>query len=241
MDIDGVWQPQRTAADEEALATLYRTGRIADGSGSAYVAEIDARTNPTDVGFHPPFHSWSWRARIDRTLGNHDNNVIWVSRGGAAPSQFDAMRAWLDGVYTDTSDDPLPVKIKNNKPADVRDTCWASDAQGGPQDDLFCTGTAAQWQYYSHMRWVAGWPMELDTFKCQLKPLDRADYPGISFTDDEWAKLQEAFPTGVCDFTKPGVAHQPTIPWITFADGPGGRPLGDPPTSEGPPSFPPSP
>ncbi|HUG63584.1 MAG TPA: DUF6351 family protein, partial [Gaiellaceae bacterium] len=91
MDIDGVWQAQRTEADPGALAALYRTGRNADGSGSAYVAEIDARTNPTDVGFHPPFHSWSWRARIDRTLGNHDNNVIWVSRGGAVPSQFDAM------------------------------------------------------------------------------------------------------------------------------------------------------
>jgi hypothetical protein len=88
--------------------------------------------------------------------------------------------------------------------------------------------------------------MELDTFKCQLKPLDRQDYrlPSgelIAFTDEEWGKLQQAFPTGVCDFTKPAVAHQPTIPWITFADGPGGRPLGAPPTSQGPPSFPPSP
>ena len=246
MDIDGVWQEERTAADLGALTAAYRTGRIADGSGSAYVAEIDARTNPTDVGFHPPFHSWSWRARIDRTLGNHDNNVIWVSRGGAAPSQFDAMRAWLDAVYSDPSDDPLPSKIASNKPADVRDTCYASDAQGGPQEDLFCTGTPAQWQYYSHMRWVAGWPMELDTFKCQLKPLDPHDYrlssgEVIDFTAEEWGKLQEAFPTGVCDFSKPAVAHQPTIPWITFADGPGGRPLGDPPTSEGPPSFPSSP
>ena len=234
MDIDGVWQPQRTEADLGALATLYRTGRIADGSGSAYVAEIDARTNPTDVGFHPPFHSWSWRARIDRTLGNHDNNVIWVSRGGAVPNQFDAMRSWLDAVYSDPSDDPLPAKIARNKPANVKDQCYASDAQGGPQDDLFCTGTPAQWQYYSHMRWLAGWPMELDTFKCQLKPLTRMDYVPLDFTDEEWAKLNQAFPTGVCDFSKPAVAHQPTIPWITFADGPGGRPLGDPPTSQGP-------
>lgn len=157
------------------------------------------------------------------------------------PSQFDAMRAWLDGAYADTSNDPLSVKIANNKPANVRDTCYASDAQGGPQEDLFCTGTAAQWQYYSHMRWVAGWPMELDTFKCQLKPLDRTDYPGISFTDEEWAKLQAAFPSGVCDFTRPAVAHQPTIPWVTFADGPGGLPLGNAPTSQGPPSEPPTP
>jgi len=239
MDLDGVWQEQRTEADLSALTALYRTGRNADGSGSAYVAEIDARTNPTDVGFHPPFHSWSWRARIDRTLGNHDNNVIWVSRGGAVPSQFDSMRRWLDAVYTDASDDPLPVKIANNKPADVKDTCYASDAQGGPQDDLFCTGTPAQWQYYSHMRWVAGWPMELDTYKCQLKPLDRMDYVPLDFTDEEWAKLNQAFPTGVCDFSKPAVAKQPSIPWMTFADGPGGRPLGDPPTSQGPPAKPP--
>ena len=118
----------------------------------------------------------------------------------------------------------------------MKDTCYASDAQGGPQDDLFCTGTPAQWQYYSHMRWVAGWPMELDTFKCRLKPLDRMDYVPLGFTDEEWAKLNQAFPTGVCDFSKPAVAKQPSIPWITFADGPGGRPLGDPPTSQGPPA-----
>ena len=240
MDIDGVWQPQRTEADLGALATLYRTGRIADGSGSAHVAEIDLRNNPLDVGFHPPFHSWSWRARIDRTLGNHDNNVIWVQTpGGAPPSQFDAMRTWLDAVYSDSSDDPLSAKIARNKPASVRDACYASAAQGGVQDDLFCTGTPAQWRYYSHMRWVAGWPMELDTFKCQLKPLDRMDYLPVAFTDEEWGKLNQAFPTGVCDFTKPAVAHQPTIPWITFADGPGGRPLGDPPTSHGPSEKPP--
>jgi hypothetical protein len=234
MDIDGVWQPQRTAADPGALAALYRTGRITDGSGAANVAEIDLRNNPTDVGFHPPFHSWTWRARLDRTLGNHDNNVIWVQRtGGTPPSQFEEMRKWLDAVYSDPSGDPLPLKIKNNKPATVQDTCYANAANGGNQSDLFCTGTPAQWQYYGHMRMVAGAPFTLDTFKCQLKPLDPADYPGISFTTDEWAKLQEAFPTGVCDFSKPGVAQQPSLPWVSFAGGPGGQPLGEAPKSIG--------
>jgi hypothetical protein len=233
MDLDGVWTAQRTAADPGALTALYRTGRNTDGSGSAYVAEIDARTNPTDVGFHPPFHSWSWRARIDRTLGNHDNNVIWVSRGGTVPSQFHSMRAWLDAVYSDPSNDPLPAKIARNKPADVKDTCYGTT---GPQDDLFCTGTSSQWQYYGHMRWVAGWPMTLDHYKCQLKPLDRLDYrlPSgelINFTEEEWGKLQQAFPGGVCDFSKPAVNQQPQIPWITFAGGPGGQPLGDAPQS----------
>ena len=232
MDIDGVWQPRRTAADLGALATLYRTGRITDGSGAANVAEIDLRNNPTDVGFHPPFHSWTWRARIDRTLGNHDNNVIWVQRtGGTPPSQFEEMRKWLDAVYADPSGDPLSLKIKNNKPATLQDTCYANAANGGNQSDLFCTGTPAQWQYYGHMRMVAGGPFTLDTFKCQLKPLDPADYPGISFTTEEWAKLQEAFPTGVCDFSKPAVAQQPSQPWVSFAGGPGGERLGDTPQS----------
>jgi hypothetical protein len=87
---------------------------------------------------------------------------------------------------------------------------------------------------------VAGWPFTLDHFKCQQKPLGRSDY-SVAFTDEQWARLQGAFPSGVCDYSKPPVGQQPSIPWITFADGPGGRPLGDPPTSDGPPSLPPSP
>jgi hypothetical protein len=35
-------------------------------------------------------------------------------------------------------------------------------------------------------------------------------------------RLGNAFPTGVCDYRKPGVAQQPSVPCMTFADGPGG-------------------
>jgi hypothetical protein len=64
-----------------------------------------------------------------------------------------------------------------------------------------------------------------------LKALDPADY-NASFTPDQWASLQSVFPTGVCDFAKPGVGFQPTVPWLTYASGPGGHSLPDPPTSE---------
>jgi hypothetical protein len=235
MDIDGVWQPQRTAADPGALATLYRTGRINSGRGAAHVAEIDNRSNFNSTDFHPPFISWSYRARIDNANGNHDNHVIWVPNGGAAPNQFHSMRAWLDAVYADPSDDPLPVKITRNKPDTVFDACFRP---GGVvlQDNLFCEGNG-DWQYYADTRLVAGQPFARDVFKCQLKPLDPLDYrltttgELIEFTPEEWGKLQEAFPDGVCDFTKPGVAHQPSLPWISFAGGPGGEPLGDAPSS----------
>jgi hypothetical protein len=66
--------------------------------------------------------------------------------------------------------------------------------------------------------------------KCQLRPLDRGEYD-VAFTDDQWQRLQQAFPDGVCDYRKPGVGQQPSVPWLTYAGGPGGEPLGPAPTS----------
>jgi hypothetical protein len=76
---------------------------------------------------------------------------------------------------------------------------------------------------------VAGDALTTDTNKCQLKPLKRSDYL-LPFTDAQWAQLQATFPHGVCDYSKPGVAQQPTIPWMTYqtANGQvitGGRPM----------------
>jgi hypothetical protein len=84
---------------------------------------------------------------------------------------------------------------------------------------------------------VAGESVATDTNQCQLKPLQRSDYFPIAFTNDQWAQLVQAFPTGVCDWSRPGVSQQDTIPWQTYQDENGdviygGRPLGDAPTSE---------
>ncbi len=234
LDIDGVWQPARTGADLDALETLYRTGRIVSGRGAASAAEVEVRSNITDTGFHPPFHSFTYRERLDRTNGNHDSHVIWVPNGGPTPDQISTVDAWLAAVEADTSSDPLSEKIARHKPAEAVDACFRA---GGVVQDVMCNG---DWQYYSNPRLVAGWPFTLDHFKCQLKPLSRADYP-VDFTDGEWQRLAQAFPTGVCDYSKPPVGEQPSIPWITFAEGPGGRPLGEPPVSNGPPSQPPKP
>jgi hypothetical protein len=63
----------------------------------------------------------------------------------------------------------------------------------------------------------------------------RADYP-VTFTDAQWAALQKAFPTGVCNYGAPGVDQHGTTPWLTYQDSNGavvygGRPLGPPPVS----------
>jgi hypothetical protein len=82
---------------------------------------------------------------------------------------------------------------------------------------------------------VAGDAITTDTNKCQLKPLNRSDYR-LPFTPQQWAQLQAIFPTGVCDYSKPAVDQQPTMPWLTYQDASGrviygGVPLGAPPRS----------
>jgi len=60
----------------------------------------------------------------------------------------------------------------------------------------------------------------------------------VQFTDEQWAQLQKTFPDGVCDWSRPGVSQQPTIPWQTYQDAGGsvvygGRPLGPAPGGSG--------
>jgi hypothetical protein len=232
IDIDGSFTPQRKAADPAALEILYSTGRMNSGTGAADIPEIDNRTGfqMDDTGFHPAFETFSYRARLDRSNGHHANQIVWLSRpGGVVPSQFDFMRLWLDNLAADTSSDPQSVKVRRAKPAELQDACFmAGDVRG----DLTCNGT---WQHYGAPRIAAGGPLMQDVMKCQTKALSRSDYGVIAFTDDQWARLQAAFPTGVCDYTKPGVSQRPPkARWLTFEDGPGGEPLGVPPASQGP-------
>ena len=83
---------------------------------------------------------------------------------------------------------------------------------------------------------VAGESIATDTNDCRLKPLRQSDYYPVTFTGDQWAQLEKAFPTGVCDYSKPGVDQQPVVPWMTYIDADGnviygGKPLGSPPRS----------
>ena len=55
---------------------------------------------------------------------------------------------------------------------------------------------------------MAGAPLTNDVMKCQLKPVNFADYK-VSFTDAQKTRMKTVFPTGVCDFSKPGVAQVP--------------------------------
>ena len=65
-------------------------------------------------------------------------------------------------------------------------------------------------------RMVAGMPLSDDVIKCQLRPIDTADYPG-GLTPQQRAQLEAAFPTGVCDFTKPAAEDvERSMAWVSI-------------------------
>ena len=59
--------------------------------------------------------------------------------------------------------------------------------------------------------------MTNDIMKCQLKPVNFADYK-VAFNDDQKARMKKTFATGVCDFSKPGVGQTPIKG--TYQEGP---------------------
>ena len=54
----------------------------------------------------------------------------------------------------------------------------------------------------------------------------------VAFSSTQLARLQAAFPDGVCDWSLPGVGQQAAVSPLTFADGPGGAPLPPAPVSQ---------
>src|SRR5262249_76501 len=78
---------------------------------------------------------------------------------------------------------------------------------------------------HSSPRQVAGGPIAENVLKCQLRPLNRADYNPVGLRDDELNGLKTVLPGGVCDFSKPGAGQQPAVGPLDFSAGPGGVPF----------------
>jgi len=244
-DNDLVWHPERSRARPEALAIHYRAGLVSDGRQLAKVPIIDMRGNQAAAGdIHANWRPYSVRDRLDRDAGSHGNQVIWKfnSNGGAAPpgaallrKAFTTMDAWLAAIEADKSTAPIEKKVLKNKPAAAVDFCLATT--GATDADLSATvgldDAACPVKQQASPRQVAGGPRAENIYKCQLKPLafTDPDYGGAAFSSDQQARLKAVFPDGVCNWNVPGVGQTPASPWMTFAAGPGGRPLGAAPVS----------
>jgi hypothetical protein len=233
LDIDGNIQAARSAGDPQGVANAYRAGQLINARLLSSVAIIDMRGS-SNFEEHFDWHTHEFRNRLVRDTGSSANMIYWegpccLETYTLFQAQaFDLMDRWLAAVERDTSSTSVNVKLVRDKPSDAVDACWL----GGQEvtDQQVC---AAALPYYRETRFVAGGPDTADVVQCQLKPLKRADYTGtVAMTDAEFDRLRAVFPRGVCDYTRPGVSQQPPAgPWMTYADGPGGRVLAERPVS----------
>ncbi|HEX6353230.1 DUF6351 family protein [Actinophytocola sp.] len=226
LDIDHNFVPRRSVADPGAVATAYRSSVTEDARQLDNVAIIDLRANTNLNNIHTAFHSHATRERLRNANGHADNQIIWTFPGPdhsppapIADQAFLLMDRWLTAVEADPSDAPRSVKIRRHKPADAVDACFVNGVKVTDPD--ICRTT---FPFYGNPRIAAGAPLSNDVLKCRLTPLNQRDY-NVAFTPEQWTRLREAFPHGVCDYRKPGADRQPSVPWLTYRNGPGGRPL----------------
>src|SRR4051794_222825 len=238
-DIDGNPQPERVVITEKTARMAYRAGQVTDAHQLDDIPIIDLRGYSESAEIHTSVYSYVMRARLDRANGDHANQIIWTwqsqfpvlgmstaTQPDIGEKSFELMDRWLAKLEADHRDLPRAQKVREDKPADAVDACFVGSANAQSTDMAQCNQL---YPHYGTTRTAAGEPLTANTLKCQLKPLRRSDYPGITFSDDEFKQLQAAFPTGVCDYSKPGVGQQRATPWMSLQGGPGGEPLGPAP------------
>ncbi|HEV8147091.1 MAG TPA: DUF6351 family protein [Bryobacteraceae bacterium] len=203
-DADGVPRAQRTVADLEALRMSYITGRINSGAGGlASVPILHYRPYNDPLGdIHDRFRDFVVRERLRKTNGRVDNQVLWVYPAGDR-----ALAAKVSGLAIDTMTQWLDTKTK---PAAAVDGCWTKEGSRIDEPATFDGPGKCNDLFPSHKnpRLVAGAPLTDDIAKCQLRPVNPADYK-VQFTSSELQELRAIFPGGVCDYSKPGVMQLP--------------------------------
>ena len=188
-----------------------------------------------NVDVHDRYHSFVVRARLLKYNGTATNHVMLTAATfGSPPLDARTERSplnlvstealtqldnWLTAIAADQSDKSKAQKVAANKPADFVDACYPTKAGpliGAIEKITDMERCNALFPFAGDARLAAGAPATDDVYKCALKPIDPKDYK-IDPTGDRLARLQKAFPEGVCDYGKPGVGQTTkVVTWAVF-------------------------
>ncbi len=236
LDIDANFTRERTVGDRTSLRLAYESGRILNGGGGlATMPIIDYRaySDESNGDLHMRFHSFSMRERLTQANGRADNQVmlveskehgLWSTDSPILRGALQEMDQWLSNLAADKSQTPQAEKVVRDKPADLVDACFTKAGAKIAEKQTYAGSGVCNKLYPSHSSpyLVAGMPLANNVAKCQLKPIDLADYR-MPFTLAEIEQLHRIFPSGVCDYRKSGVEQRPLKDtWLSF--GPAGAP-----------------
>lgn len=218
LDVDSRPVPQRIAGDPASIARAYRTGLVNEADHLDEVAIIN-HGGPDPGLAHDYAHAFWTEERLRADQGHTDNRVMWfgpvplIGDLGWANEALTKMDAWLAAVERDRSAKSLAAKIVADRPANVTDRCVVDQlAQACDVKELQTLQTRL-----STPRQEAGGPLANDVVSCALQPLTRQLVASpLPFTDAEWARLQQVYPAGVCDWTRPGLGQGPAETWLRY-------------------------
>jgi hypothetical protein len=218
----GLTPAPRDQGSRAAIAAAYTSGLVF--TGHIDIPVIDWRNYLEDqLNMHNSRQSFVSRQRIRDGNGDSDNQVIWFTDARPAaifdqtPMALAVMDQWLLGLRAH------PERgVVGNKPAAAVDSCFHNDGSliaAGPTvwdgvlDDR-PAGTCTQlFPIHQTSRTVAGGPFEGDVYACARQPVDtaiaRGVYGGWQPTADQIARLEQIFPTGVCDYAKGDAGRPP--------------------------------
>jgi hypothetical protein len=212
----GVTPAPRRTGDRMAQNAVYRTGM--QFQGDIDIPVIDWRHYLEDeLDMHNTQQSFASRQRMLDADGDASNQVVWFTDARPAvafdqtPMAFEVIDEWMANIaaHPDRS-------VARNKPARAVDSCFDTNgnliASGrrvwdGVLDDRSAGACTQRFPIYSSSRREAGGPYEGGIWSCRTQSVRRAIRSGVygdwEPSASERARLEQIFPTGVCDWTKP--------------------------------------
>jgi hypothetical protein len=230
LDQDANYIPSRSVGDLAAIRRAYQSGvTLGGGGGLGSIPIFDDGAYNEAGGYHYQWFHFAVRERIAGYNGDADNHVLW--RGPVqAERAWEVFVKWVAATKADRSSASAHDKAVRNKPAEAVDGCWVASSPGNAVEfvaerqvfsskpDSRCNSVYPSSPF---TRQVAGGPLDASVLKCQLKPIDPHDY-SRQLSPLELQRLRAVFPSGVCDWSRPGVNQVRVVPWASFGPAPEG-------------------
>ncbi len=224
----------RTVGPTQAFTNAYAKGGVDEG-GALWNLPI-ILTNPYDdpVGdIHDSFRKFSIRDRLTRNGTSDPNLLIWTIPGPTSQGGLDAQLTgalnnvtnqivlldhWLSAARTDPTSPSAPAKLSAARPSTAVDRCTTPDGTtvSGAQTYHGTNACTQAYPVHGDPRTAAGAPQRNDILKCQLEPSSKATYQ-VAFTAAQRQRLAQVFPSGVCNWSVPGVGQRaPEGVWLDY-------------------------
>jgi hypothetical protein len=212
----GVTPAPRREGDIAAMHAAYNRGLYFDGDID--IPLIDWRHYlEEELDMHNSHQSFAARQRMLDHDGRASNQVIWFTdarpqrASDQTPHAFEVIDEWMANIREH------PRRgVAGNKPALATDRCFTTQGDeiargrnvwdGILDDDDEPGACTREFPLHSTSRIVAGGPLRGGVYKCALQSVDRAIgrrlYGAWRPDSAERARLEQIFPTGVCDYSR---------------------------------------